>query len=69
MKHGLDYGLLIDHEHVNTAEEIEDVLEYFFEDIECNVFGLSKAISLYRFYACRNPLIDRCLTYLNSLCQ
>jgi hypothetical protein len=60
IRHGLDYGLLMKHEHVNTAMEIEEVLEYFFKKIECKVFGLSKSISLYRYYECRSPRIDRC---------
>lgn len=60
LRHGLDYGLLMKHEHVNTAWEIEEVLQYFFNDIECKVFGLSRSISLYRYYECRSPRIDRC---------
>lgn len=64
LKHGLDYGLLMQHEHVNTAEEIEEVLEYFFKGIKCKVFGLSKSISLYRYYECHNPRIDRCREFL-----
>ncbi len=64
LRHGLDYGLLMKHEHVNTAKEIEDVLEYFFREIKCRVFGLSKAISLYRYYECTNPNVDRCREFL-----
>jgi hypothetical protein len=60
LKHGLDYGLFMKHEHVNTAKEIEEVLEYFFKEIKCKVFGLSKSISFYRYYECHNPRIDRC---------
>lgn len=60
LRYGLDYGLLMKHEHVNAAEEIEQVLEYFFDQVKCNVFGVSKAISLYRYYECRIPRIDRC---------
>lgn len=60
IKHGLDYGLLMKHEHVNMAREIEEVLEFFFEDIECKVFGLTKSISLFRFYVCSNPRIEKC---------
>ena len=30
LKYGLDYGILMKHEHVNTAREIEEVLHYFF---------------------------------------
>jgi len=59
-RHGLDYGLLMKHEHVNTAKEIEEVLRYFFNDVECKVFGVAKSISLYQYYECHNPIIDRC---------
>jgi hypothetical protein len=63
IKYGLDYGLIIKHEHVNTAKEIEEVLKFFFEDIKCKVLGLSKSISFYQFYVCRNPRITRCREY------
>jgi hypothetical protein len=63
MKYGLDYGLLMRHEHVNKAAEIREVLAYFFEKIESSVFGLSKPVSLYQFYACSNPRIPRCRDY------
>ena len=63
IKHGFDYELLMKHEHVNTAREIEEVLKFFFEDIECKIFGLSKLISLYRFYACSNPRSKKCREY------
>ena len=63
LRHGLDYGVLMKHEHVNTAKEIEEVLDYFFEKIKCRVFGLSKSISLYRFYECRNPHLERCCEF------
>jgi hypothetical protein len=63
LKYGLDYALLMKHEHVNTAEEIEEILEYFFKEVKCKVFGLSKSISLYRYYECHNPRIDRCRAF------
>lgn len=66
LKHGLDYDLLMKHEHVNTAKEIEEILEYFFEEISSQVFGLSKSISLYRYYECRTPRIDRCREFARS---
>lgn len=66
LRHGLDYGLLMKYEHVNTAREIEEVLEYFFNNVKCKVFGLSKSISLYRYYECRNPKIDRCHEFLGK---
>ncbi|MCD6115441.1 class I SAM-dependent methyltransferase [bacterium] len=60
IKYRLDYGLIMKYEHVNTADEIEEILEYFFKNVKCKVFGLSKSISFYRYYECRNPRIDRC---------
>jgi hypothetical protein len=62
-KYGLDYGILMRHEHVNTAEEIEAVLNYFFEEVGCSVFGLCKSVSFYRHYECRKPRIDRCRAF------
>ena len=64
LKHGLDYGLLMKHEHVNTAYEIEKVLESFFERIVCKVFGISKSLALYRYYECYSPIVDKCRKYL-----
>ncbi len=64
LKHGLDYGLLMKHEHVNSAKEIETLLQHFYQNIQCKVFGLSKALSLYRYYECREPFLDRCTRYL-----
>jgi hypothetical protein len=66
LKHGLDYGLLMKYEHVNTAREIEAVIRYFFRDVECRVFGVSKYLSLYQFYASNNPDLSRCEQNLGS---
>jgi len=67
LRHGLDYGVLMRHEHVNDAREIEAVLRHFFRDVECSVFGLSRAVSLYQFFACRDPDLERARTYLAGL--
>lgn len=66
LRHGLDYGLLIRHEHVNTAREIEDVLRYVFRSVRCRVFGVSRWLSLYQFYACRDPDPGRCEQLLRT---
>jgi SAM-dependent methyltransferase len=63
LRYGLDYGLLMKHEHVNTAREIEEVLRYFFEDVECSCFGLARSISLYQFFVCARPRTERCREY------
>ena len=64
LRHGLDYGVLMKHEHVNTAKEIEEVLVYFFSKVRWKVLGLSRSVSFYRFYECHQPLKDRCESYL-----
>jgi Methyltransferase domain len=59
-KYGLDYGVFMKHEHVNTAVEIEELLRYFFKEVKRNVFGLTASFSLYQFYSCGGPMIERC---------
>ncbi|MFN0279876.1 MAG: methyltransferase domain-containing protein [Pyrinomonadaceae bacterium] len=66
-KYGLDYEVLMRHEHVNKAREIEDVLKYFFADVKSKVFGLAKSISFYQFYACKQPRLDAASKYLADL--
>lgn len=63
-RYNLDYGVLMKHEHVNTAKEIELVLKHFFSIVERKVFGVARALSLYQFYLCREPQLDRCQRYL-----
>lgn len=63
-KHGLDYEILMRHEHVNTAKEIEGVLRHFFEDVRGSSFGVAKALSLYQFFVCRRPKVRAAETYL-----
>ncbi|HYD80937.1 MAG TPA: methyltransferase domain-containing protein [Paucimonas sp.] len=64
MKYGLDYGQLMRHEHVNQAREIREVLAYFFDDVDGACFGVANALSLYQFYSCSRPNIDKCRAYL-----
>jgi hypothetical protein len=67
LKHGLDYGNLMKHEHVNTAKEVEEVLNYFYEVNRCDVFGLNKQIGFYRFYESSKPNIEKAKNYLKYL--
>jgi hypothetical protein len=60
IRYRLDYGLLMRHEHVNTAHEIESLLRFFFSDIRCRVFGLCRSLSLYQSFVCRRPILSRC---------
>jgi len=66
LKYGIDYGILMRYEHVNTAKEIEQVLKYFFNEFKCKIFGLSKTISLYRYYECSKPIIERCCKFAET---
>ncbi len=52
LKYGLDYGVLMRHEHVNTAAEIEAVLRAFFKNVRRSVFGLAPRLSFYQFFEC-----------------
>jgi len=54
-RYGLDYGVLMRHEHVNTAREIEDVLQQYFCDVRARVFGVSRNLSFYQFFECSRP--------------
>lgn len=64
IRHGLDYGLLMKYEHLNSAREISALLHYFFNDIRARVFGLGKEFSFYQFYNCAEPKIKPCQEYL-----
>jgi trans-aconitate methyltransferase len=55
IKHHLDYGALMRHEHVNTAQDVEEALSHFFGDVRIRVLGLSRSVSLYQFFECRGP--------------
>ena len=63
-RYNLDYSVLMRYEHLNTAAEIEAVLRYFFADVRARVFGVARALSLYQFFACSTPYLERCNTYL-----
>lgn len=60
LRHGLDYGVIMRHEHVNTAAEVEAVLEHFFADVRIERFGLGRHLSLYEYLECRRPRLERC---------
>ena len=55
LRHGLDYSLLIAHEHVNDAAEIEALVNVMFGEVQVKSFGLGRQLSLYRFIEAREP--------------
>jgi hypothetical protein len=66
-RYGLDYSVIMRHEHVNTADEIETILKYFFRNIWMKVFGINKVFALYRYYECKEPDMDKAEKYLKEL--
>lgn len=55
----LDYDVLMHYEHVNTADEIEALLRYYYKDVKCSLLGIGKTFSFYRHYLCRQPIIHK----------
>ena len=66
-KYGLDYEVLMRHEHVNTAQEIEEVLRHFLADVRSSVFGVAKSLSFYQYFECAQPKLDLCSSYLDEV--
>jgi hypothetical protein len=58
LRHGLDYGELMAHEHVNDARDIETLVRALFEEVTVRSFGLGRQLSLYRFIEARKPRLD-----------
>ena len=66
MRHGQDYGLLLKHEHVNTAAEIEGVLRFFYRNVRGACLGPCKQLSFYQYFECRDPDRGLCADYVRS---
>ncbi len=66
-KYGLDYEVMMKHEHVNTAREIEEVLRYFFNKVKRRVFGLTRTFAIYLFLDCTDPDPGTAESYLKEL--
>ncbi len=61
LKRGLDYGAIMRHEHVNSAREILQVLEYFFAQVEWTRFPSPwHHLSFYTVASAAMPRLDRC---------
>jgi hypothetical protein len=58
LRHGLDYGVMMAHEHVNQAREIEALVQMLFEEVEISSLGVGRQLSLYRFIAARKPRLE-----------
>ena len=56
LRRGLDYGVLMRHEHVNSAREIEDLVGGLFGEVKIRSLGIGVQFSFYRFIEARKPL-------------
>jgi len=65
-RYGLSYARLMEFEHVNTADDIGEVLEYFFDDVKCRVRGLCKSLAFYRFYEATSPRVQAARQFLGA---
>jgi hypothetical protein len=64
LRRGLDYGDIMRHEHVNTAEEILRLLRHFFERVEISRFPLPPGhLSFYTVAVASSPCLDRCRSF------
>jgi hypothetical protein len=60
IKYGLNYSIIMKNEHVNTAREIKEIAEYFYQNIKIRYFGLNSRFALYKYCECGEPFLDRC---------
>lgn len=59
-RYGLDYETIMRYEHINTADEIEKILMYYFKNVKRSLLGISKDFAFYRYYECNTPRKRRC---------
>lgn len=66
IKTGKNYGKLLRHEHVNTLDDIENVLKIIFQNVTTHrpIFW-TKHLSLYTIFECSDPDIELC-QYLSN---
>ncbi len=53
LRHKLSYKTLMEYEHVNSAQEIQEILEYYFPVVKSEYLGLGRHLSLFQFLECR----------------
>jgi hypothetical protein len=65
LRNRLNYGMLMRHEHLNTAAEVEAVTRLFFGDVKVSRFPLPfRHLSFYAYLEARRPNRDRAAEYL-----
>lgn len=67
LRTGVSYVPMMNHEHINSAHDIEHVVSYFFNDVGRKRFPTRlKHISLYEHLVASQPNLDRCRGYLKD---
>lgn len=66
LRNKISYKTVMQHEHVNNADEIIQICQYFFEDVKIKRFPLPlHHLSLFSYIEARNPDIQRCRAILD----
>ena len=61
LRTGLDYGVVMRHEHLNTAAEITAIVGHLFDDVRLKRFPLpGHHLSLFTYIEAQSPRYDRC---------
>lgn len=61
LRNKISYKTVMEHEHVNNADEIINIVKYFFEDVKIKRFPLpTHHASLFCYIEACNPDIERC---------
>lgn len=67
LRTGEDYADLMRHEHVNRLDEIEQVVGWFFADVDVSRFPLpGRHASFYSFLDASSPRLERCRELVES---
>lgn len=66
LRRRLDYGVLMQHEHVNTAREIEVLIREVFSEVKVRSLGMGHQLSFYRFIEARGPRADVASAWLQK---
>lgn len=67
IKYGVNYGLIMAHEHVNTSAEVSAVLRHFYKEVKIHYFGPHAKLALYVFYECSDPDANICSSFLQDI--
>ena len=68
LRTGLDYGVIMRHEHVSNARDIIQIVNYFYDDVEITRFPLPfLQLSFYTYIEARRPRAMAARKFLDGL--